>query len=129
MTHGRNCPGRVPSGTAWKGTPVGSPASVVAYYLTIIANDLGCDPQNIVVFDERCVRILWVPTFLTTDKRTGRACLKAISTLLAYAVLLEQRGQQGVINAILRAARVSGFNFSNHGKFAWGHVVVYLQAI
>ena len=34
-----------------------SPASVVADCLTIIAIDLGCDFQNIMVFDERCVRI------------------------------------------------------------------------
>ena len=54
---------------------------------------------------------------------------KAISTLLPYAVLLEQGGQQGVINPILRAARLSGSDFSNHGKFMWRHVVVYISRL
>jgi hypothetical protein len=41
------------------------PVSVIADCLTITAIDLGCDVSNIVVLENRCVRILQVPTFLT----------------------------------------------------------------
>lgn len=64
---------------------------------------------------------------------------KAINTLLPYAIFLEQRGQQRMINAILRAARVSdsistAARFSdskstNLGKFMWRHVVPYIARL
>ena len=54
---------------------------------------------------------------------------KAISTLLPYAILLEQGGQQRMINAISRAARVSDSGLSNHGKFMWHQVVLYISRL
>ena len=54
---------------------------------------------------------------------------KAISTLLPYAIFLEEEGQQGMINAILDAARVSDSSFSNLGKFMWCHVVPYVSRL
>ena len=54
---------------------------------------------------------------------------KAINALFPYAILLEQGGQQGVINAILRAARVASSKPSIHGKFMWHHVVLYVSRL
>jgi hypothetical protein len=54
---------------------------------------------------------------------------KAINTLFPYAIFLEQGGQQGMINAILRAARISDSKFSNIGKFMWSHVVLYISRL
>ena len=54
---------------------------------------------------------------------------KAINTLLPYAIHLEQWGQQGMINAILRAARVSDSEASNIGKFMWHRVVLYISRL
>ena len=54
---------------------------------------------------------------------------KAINTLFPYAILLEQGGQQGMIDAISRAAKVSDFDPSNHRKFMWRHVVLYISRL
>ena len=54
---------------------------------------------------------------------------KAINTLFPYAIFLEQSGQQGMINAILHAARVSDSRSSNHGKFMWHHAVLYISRL
>ena len=54
---------------------------------------------------------------------------KAINTLLPYAIYLEQRGQQGMFDTILRAARVSNSKPSNTGKFIWGQVVLYISRL
>ena len=54
---------------------------------------------------------------------------KAINTLLPYAIFLEQIGQQGMIDAILRAAKVSDSDPRNHGKFMWRHVVLYTSRL
>jgi hypothetical protein len=54
---------------------------------------------------------------------------KAINTLLPYAIYLEQGGQQGMIDAIVRAARFSDSDFSNHGKFVWRQVVSYISRL
>ena len=54
---------------------------------------------------------------------------KAINTLFPYAIFLEQSGQQGMINGILRASRVSDSESSNHGKFLWHHVVLYISRL
>ena len=49
---------------------------------------------------------------------------KAISTLLPYAIFLEQGGQQWMIDAIFRACRTSG-----SGKFVWRHVMRYISRL
>ena len=54
---------------------------------------------------------------------------KAINTLLPYAIYLEQDGQQGMIDTILRAARVSTSAHSNAGKFMWRQVVLYISRL
>lgn len=54
---------------------------------------------------------------------------KAINTLLPYAIHLEQNGQHGMVNAILRAARVSDFDYQNHGKFMWRQVQLYVSRL
>ena len=79
---------------------------------------------------------------------------KAINTLFPYAIFLEQGGQQQMINAILRSARVSDsgrltflearqvginaiisrvrsskFEPSDSGKFLWGRVVLYISRL
>ena len=54
---------------------------------------------------------------------------KAINTLFPYAIFLEQRGQQRMVNAILRVARASDSRFSNHGKFMWHHVAPYVSRL
>ena len=54
---------------------------------------------------------------------------KAINTLLPYAIHLEQGGQQGMINAILRAARVSDSNVQSIGEFMWHRVVLYISRL
>ena len=52
---------------------------------------------------------------------------KAINTLLPYAIYLEQSGQQGMIDAIFRAARAS--NPSTTGRFMWHQVVLYISRL
>ena len=54
---------------------------------------------------------------------------KAINTLFPYAILQEQGGQQGIVDAILRAARVSDSSFSNRGKFMWYRVEPYISRL
>ena len=54
---------------------------------------------------------------------------KAINTLFPYAIFLEQNGQQGTMDAILRAAWVSDFDHENHGKFMWHRVVLYVSRL
>ena len=54
---------------------------------------------------------------------------KAINTLFPYAIFLEQSGQRGMIDAVLRTARVSDSKFSNQGKFAWHRVVLYISRL
>ena len=54
---------------------------------------------------------------------------KAINTLFPYAIYLEQNGQQGMIDAILRAARASETKSSNFGKFVWRHVMLYISRL
>ena len=54
---------------------------------------------------------------------------KTINTQLPYAIHFEQGGQQGMINAILRAARVSDSEASNIGKFMWHRVVLYISRL
>ena len=54
---------------------------------------------------------------------------KAINTLFPYAIFLEQNGQQGIMDAILRAAWVSDFDSGNHGKFMWHRVVLYISPL
>jgi len=54
---------------------------------------------------------------------------KAINTLLPYAIYLEQGGQQGMIDSILRAARASNFVTSNTGRFMWHRVVLYISRL
>lgn len=54
---------------------------------------------------------------------------KAISTLLPYAIFLEQRGQQGMMNAFLRVARVSNSRIPHFGKFLWHRVVLYISRL
>ena len=54
---------------------------------------------------------------------------KAINTLFPYAIFLEQNGQQGMMDTILRAARVSDFDQDNHGKFMWHRVLLYVSRL
>ena len=54
---------------------------------------------------------------------------KAINTLLPYAIFLEQSGQQGMMDMILHAARVSDSDHRNFGKFMWRHVVLYISRL
>lgn len=54
---------------------------------------------------------------------------KAINTLFPYAIFLEQDGKQEMINTIIRAARVSDSKSSNHGKFIWRHVMLYISRL
>lgn len=54
---------------------------------------------------------------------------KAINTLFPYAIYLEQGGQQGMANAILRAARASNFSAENTGKFMWRRVILYISRL
>lgn len=54
---------------------------------------------------------------------------KAINTLFPLAIFLEQVGQQGMINAILRVARASTSKYSNLGKFMWRPVVPYISRL
>jgi hypothetical protein len=54
---------------------------------------------------------------------------KAINTLLPYAIFLEQGGQQGMIDIILCAARVSDSSSYNCGKFMWRRVVLYISRL
>ena len=54
---------------------------------------------------------------------------KAINALLPYAIYLEQDGQQEMIDAISRAARVSTSAHSNAGKFMWRQVVLYISRL
>jgi len=54
---------------------------------------------------------------------------KAINTLFPYAIFLEESGQQGMMDAILRAARVSDSKSSNLGKFMWHHVKLYTSRL
>ena len=49
---------------------------------------------------------------------------KAISALLPHAIFLEQRGQQGMINAIFRAARAS-----KDKDFIWEDTVPYVSKL
>jgi hypothetical protein len=49
---------------------------------------------------------------------------KAISALFPYAILLEQEGHQGMVDAILRTARASHF-----GKFVWHRTQPYLAPL
>ena len=49
---------------------------------------------------------------------------KAVCTLLPYAILLEQDGQQGMIDAIFCAARASGSS-----KFMWRHIALYISRL
>lgn len=52
---------------------------------------------------------------------------KAINTLFPYAIFLEQGGQQGMIDAIFRAARIS--DSAGFESFMWHHVVLYLSRL
>lgn len=54
---------------------------------------------------------------------------KAINTLFPYAIYLEQRGQQGMMDAILSVARASNLVASNTGKFMWRQVVLYISRL
>ena len=54
---------------------------------------------------------------------------KAINTLFPYAIFLEQGGQHGMINQILRVARVSDSELPNLGKFMWHHVELYISRL
>ena len=54
---------------------------------------------------------------------------KAINTLLPYAIYLEQAGQKGMIDTIIRAARTSNSAPSNTGKFMWHRVVLYISRL
>ena len=54
---------------------------------------------------------------------------KAINTLLPYAIYLEQVGQQGMIDAILCAARVSNYSAKKSGKFMWHRVILYTSRL
>jgi hypothetical protein len=54
---------------------------------------------------------------------------KAINTLFPYAIILEQGGQHGLIDAISRVARVSSSRSSNHGRFMWHHIVLYISRL
>lgn len=54
---------------------------------------------------------------------------KAINSLFPYAILLEQGGQQRMIDVILGAARVSDSDISNLGKFMWDRVVLYISRL
>ena len=54
---------------------------------------------------------------------------KAINTLFPHAIFLEQGGRQGMIDAILRTARVSDSKTSNCGKFMWHHVMLYISRL
>ena len=54
---------------------------------------------------------------------------KAINALLAYAIYLEQCGEQGMIDTILRAARASNLVPSKAGKFMWQRVVLYISRL
>ena len=49
---------------------------------------------------------------------------KAITTLLPYAIFLEQGGQKAMVDAIFRAARAS-----DSGKFLWRHVILYISRL
>ena len=49
---------------------------------------------------------------------------KAISTLLPYAIFLEQGGQQSMIDAVSRAARAS-----DSSEFLWHHVTLYISRL
>lgn len=51
---------------------------------------------------------------------------KAISILLPYAIFLEQGGQQGMVDAISRAARVSD---SDDKPFMWHPVILYISRL
>lgn len=54
---------------------------------------------------------------------------KAINALLPYAIFLEQGGEQRMIDAISRAARVSSSNSRNLGTFVWRHVLLYISRL
>lgn len=54
---------------------------------------------------------------------------KTINSLFPYAIFLEQGGQRGMIDAVLRTARVSDSKFSNLGKFMWHRVVLYISRL
>ena len=55
-----------------------------------------------------------------------RSKCKAISTLFPYAIRLEKGGQQQMVDAILRAARVSE---SISEGFKWRHIGTYITAV
>ena len=63
------------------------------------------------------------------DPKVVMSKRKAINTLFPYAIFLEQNGQQGMTDAILRFARVSGSAHSNHGKFMWCHIMLYISRL
>ena len=57
----------------------------------------------------------------TTDRDKIFSKRKAISALFPYAILLEQGGNQGIVDAILSATRASHF-----GRFMWHRTKPYL---
>ena len=57
----------------------------------------------------------------TADRDQIFSKRKAISALFPYAILLEQEGDQGMVDAILSAARASHF-----GKFMWNRTNPYI---
>ena len=63
-------------------------------------------------------------TVEATDPDLVLSKRKAISTLLPYAIFLEQGGQQSMIDAIFRAARVSGSS-----EFLWHHITLYISRL
>ena len=54
---------------------------------------------------------------------------KAVNTLFPHAIYLEEIGQPGMIDAILRAAKALDSSAPNAGKFMWSRVVPYISRL